>query len=507
MSPPSLSPLHMTPPNMLLPNFSPPQFKLPMLSASRYFPPQTLFEEDLECPPSVARFSLDDPTVCAIGAYARGTEGNPVNPTKAGKGRGRIYLCRVIDLEGEVRGDADFPPDQPRKKIIPNMIIVDEVKTPASVIDLCWSTSDPEILLATTTDGKLLVFQVTVGGRSSHIEPLSFHRISLSSNLITCVASSPAANDVFAAGLSDGTVSLFSLPDDLEEDDQIKVIREFRPHGAGSPILSICFSNDGQELFVGDNKANVSSWYISRSAKSKPEMQWVDDETFVDGDAVTSLISWPTERSPKNTIPRRRPLLLAGCDDGILRITDLTEKQVIPPPLTQEANIFDRTEKDLDGGIWDLALLPPLPQRSKLDEMDVGVFTPAAHPNIPTDPDENGLLVSCLEAGARVFVQREEFMDVFIRDPEKTKDKTEEELDEEKGIEKDWFNRERQFEWYNVAEFKEHKGRCFSGSAVAFVDYDPIFKEDGQQRKRRGWRLLTTSFEDRKVHIWHVYAD
>ncbi|KAF3920761.1 hypothetical protein ABW20_dc0102695 [Dactylellina cionopaga] len=506
MSPPSMSPLHMSPPNMLLPNFSPPQFKLPMLSASRYFPPQTLFEEDLDCPPSVARFSLDDPTVCVIGAYARDTEGDPINPTKAGKGRGRIYLTRVMDHEGEVRGDAAFPPDEPRKKIIPNMFIVDEIKTPASVMDLCWSTSDPEILLATTSDGEFLVLQVTIGGRSSRIELLSSHRISSPGTIITCIASSPAANDIIAAGISDGTVVIFSLPDELEEDDQVEIIRQFRPHSE-APVLTICFSNDGKELFVGDNKANVSCWKIGRSAKHQPEIQWADDSTFVDGDAVTKLLAWPTERSPKNTIPRRRPLLLAGCDDGLLRITDLTEKQVIPPPLTQEANIFDRSEKDLDGGIWDIALLPPLPRKSRIDDVEVGVFTPADYPDIPTDPDENGILVSCLEAGARVFVQREEFMDVFLRDPEAIRDKTEEELDEEKGTEKDWFNRERQFEWYNVVEFKEHQGRCFAGSAVAFVDYDPIFKEAGVQRKRRGWRLLTTSFEDKKVHIWQVYAD
>jgi len=377
MSPPSMSPLHMTPPNMLLPNFSPPTFKLPTLSASRYFPPQTLFEEDLECPPSIARFSMDDPTVCVIGAYARSTEGNPVNPTKAGTGRGRIYLCRVMDHEGEVRGDADFPPDEARKKIIPDMHIVGEIKTPASVMDLCWSTSDPEILLATTTKGHLLILQVTIG-RSSRIELLSSHRISNSNTLVTCIASSPAANDVFAAGLSDGSVIIFPLPRELEEDDQIQVTREFRPHGANSPILSVTFSNDGKVLYIGDNKANVSCWYIGRSGKSKPEMEWIDNETFVEGDAVTSLIAWPTERSPKNTIPRRRPLLLAGCDDGILRITDLTEKQVIPPPITQEVNIFDRTEKDLDGGIWDLALLPPLPRKSAIEDVDVGVFTPAA---------------------------------------------------------------------------------------------------------------------------------
>ncbi|EWC45458.1 hypothetical protein DRE_00857 [Drechslerella stenobrocha 248] len=506
MSPPSMSPLHMTPPNMLLPNFEPPTFKLPMLSASRYFPPQTLFEEDLDCPPSVARFSLDDPTVCVIGAYAKGTGGDPVNPTRAGKGRGKIYLARVLDHEGEVRGDAEFPPDETRKKIIPNMIIVDEVKTPASIIDLCWSTSDQDLLLATGSDGQLLIVQVTVGGRFSRIEILSTHRVSNSGSLTTSIAFSPAGNDIVAAGLSDGSVVLFSLPDDVEEDSRIQLLQNFRPHSS-APILTVCFSNDGKELFVGDNKATVSCWSIGRSAKRQPKRLWADDSTFVDGDAVTKLIAWPTERSPKNTIPRRRPLLLAGCDDGFLRITDLTEKQVIPPPLTQEVNIFDQTEKDLDGGIWDMALLPPLPRQSQLDEVEVGVFTPAAYPNIPTDPDENGVLVSCLEAGARVFVQREEFMDVFIRDPEEIRDKTEEELDEEKGIEKDWFNRERQFKWYNVAEFKEHEGRCFASSAVAFVDYDPIFKESGVQRKRRGWRLLTTSFEDKKVHIWQVYAD
>lgn len=506
MSPPSMSPLHMTPPNMLLPNFSPPTFKLPMLSASKFFPPQTLFEEDLEYPPSIARFSPDDPTVCVIGAYAQNTKGDPVNPTKAGTESGRIYLCRVMDHEGEVRGDAAFPPDEPRKKIIPNMYIADEAGTPSSIMDICWCTNEPDLLLATTTNGRLLILQVTVG-RSSRIELLSSHRVSFSNTLITCLASSPSSNGVFAAGLSDGSVVVFPLPKNLEDDDRIQVDCEFRPHGAGAPILSVTFSNDGKKLFIGDNKATVSCWHIGRSGKTKPEMQWVDDENFVDGDAVTSLIAWPTERSPKNTIPRRRPLLLAGCDDGILRITDLTEKQVVPPPITQETNIFDQIEKDLDGGIWDISLLPPLPRRSRLDDVEVGVFHPDAYPEIPTDPDENGILISGLEAGARVFVQREEFMDVFIRDPEKIRDKTEEELDEEKGVEKDWFNRERQFEWYNVAEFKEHKGRCFSGSAVAFVDWDPIFKEAGVQRKRRGWRLLTTSFEDKKVHIWQVYAD
>ncbi|KAF3180081.1 hypothetical protein TWF225_001873 [Orbilia oligospora] len=508
MSPPSMSPLHMTPPNMLLPNFSPPQFKLPTLSASIYFPPQTLFEEDLECPPSIARFSLDDPTVCVIGAYAEDTEGDPVNPQNALGEKGRIYLARVMDLEGEVRGDAAFPPDPPRKKIIPNMIIADDIETPGGIIDLCWSTSDPDLLIATTTTSEVLILQVTVGNRphSSRIDLLSSHRISDPNNLVVCVAFSPAQNDIIAAGLGDGSVAIFPLPEELEEDNQIEVIRTWRPHGE-DPILTLCFSNDGKELYVGDNKAKVSCWKIGKDGNKKPDMQWIDDSTFKDGDCVTKLIAWPTERSPKNTIPRRRPLLLVGGLDGNLRITDLTEKQVIPPPLTQEKSIFDQTENDPDGGIWDLALLPPIPRKSQLEDIDVGVFTPEDHPKTPTDPDENGVLVSCMEAGARVFVQREEFMEVFIRDPEKTKDKDEEELDEEKGVEKDWFNRERPFEWYNVARFQEHKGKCYSGTAVAFVDWDPIFKESGEQRKRRGWRLMTTSFEDRKVHIWQVFAD
>lgn len=62
-------------------------------------------------------FAVADPTLLIVGTYA----------PDAGNGDGimmkaAVLFYRVPNTEGEVRGDAAFPPDPPRRKFVPKEV-------------------------------------------------------------------------------------------------------------------------------------------------------------------------------------------------------------------------------------------------------------------------------------------------------------------------------------------------------------------------------------------------
>lgn len=506
MSPPSMSPLHMTPPNMLLPNFEVPAFKLPTLTLSKYFPPPSQFDEYLTHPPSAAMFAKWDPTMLVVGTYPQGTKASPMNPTAAAnEGPAKLMLFRIRDEQRDVFGDI-FPPDKPNQKLVPDLKMVHSIDTKAAVVAIQWSPHDPEVFLATLANGSILLVSARMG-RKPRLEILSTHILkSANGQIPLSISFSPKDDGNVAFSYSDGTVIIASLPDqdEEEEDDSLEEIQAFKPH-SGDPMLSCVYSADGKKLYVSDSKGAVSSWFVRR--KNGLKLEWVDTNIHDDEDGVTSMVVWPSHDSANFKQARR--LLLTGSLDGMMRVLDLGDDQ-FPPPVKQELDMFYITDDNPDGGIWRLDMLPPLPRINALEDLEVGVFSSYEKPDVEVDYNEVGIVVSGLEGGSRIMVQRPEFSEVHLPELDEEGKPIFKEEDKSRtgdGVEKDWYGREKSMEWYNVIEFSEHEGKTFACAATAFVDWDTIFKEENKQNKRRGWRIVSTSFEDRKLAIYHIYVD
>jgi WD40 repeat protein len=422
-----------------------------------------------------------------------------MNPTAAAnEGKAKLMLFRIRDEEKDVLGDI-FPPDPPNKKLVPDLKKVHEIDTDAAVVAVQWSPHDPEILLATLANGSIIVVNVRMG-RKPRMEILSTHFLpSVKGHVALSICFSPRDDDHVAFTYTDGSVVIASV-----DDDSIEELQAFKPHG-DKPMLSCGYSSDGKKLYVSDSAGMISSWFVRRKAGLK--LEWVEGDIHDDTDGVPTLVVWPPHDGAN--LKKARRLLLTGALDGKMRVLDLGDDQV-PPPMKQELDMFYITDDKPDGGIWKLDALPALPRIKDLEKMDVGVFSSYESPDIECDYNEVGIVVSGLEGGCRIMVQRPEFSDVHL--PELDEEgkpifKEEEKSTTADGVEKDWYGREKRMEWYNVIEFSENEGKSFASSATAFVDWDSIFKEEGKQNKRRGWRVVTTSFEDRKLAIFHIYVD
>ncbi|KAI5789640.1 WD40-repeat-containing domain protein [Peziza echinospora] len=482
----SLSPLHMSPPAMLLPNFSPPHFKMPTLSASKYFPPGSLWDEHLPKPPTVTAFSPLDPTLLVVGTH----------PNEAlGDGKGSIMFFRAKDHEGEVRGDSAFPPDPTRKKYVPDLKLIKTFETSASVMDVVFAPGDMELLIAVTAVGSIIFFDVPTFSdsikRLSIQDPFPDHPAILS---VACSLSHPS---LFGCALINGNVALFEFK---HSDSGISCTpkQHFQAHQGAARAIK--FALKSQRLYTGGDDCVLRAWSLS-SNSFRPTLAWQEDQSH--DSAITTIQAWPYIHAGDKD--RKRKLLLTGTSDGKFRAFDLSER-IRPPPLIQTLDLGKEA-------IWRLDPLPALPVLEDLEKVKNGAFSQyTCGVQVKVDPQHAGLVCSTFDGVSRVLLQRQKFSSVFIlkRDPD-GKEGTPEEFDRKNrtkdGVEKDWYGREKEFEWYNVVEFKEHEGKVSCGSGVPLIDLDSIYKTAGKQNKRRGFRICSASLDDQKLCFYQVHVD
>lgn len=361
--------------------------------------------------------------------------------------------------------------------------------TPSSVTDLKFSPHEPEILLAATVTGEILIFEVE--NQKCSIELLSTHHLFEQSTPITSIEFSPTDSSRFSVSTTGGSVVLVKMPEDYEQGDSCKIRQNIQAHS--KPVGAVTFTRDGKGLYTAGEDNKLSAWALG---KRGPRQSWEDRDSHDDG--ITTVINWPDFRGADKD--QKRKLLLTGSYDGIFRVLDLSHGWT-PPPVVQE--------EDLEGGIWRITPLPPLPKLEEIDDIGVGVWSAEAHPRVPTDPEFVGVIASCMSAGSRLLVQKQKFEELFLEGDDNGKERPYDfahfTVD---GVPKDWYGREREYYWYNVANFQEeHEGKCYASAAVAIIDYDPLFKDSGKQRLRRGWRIASTSFKDKNLSFWHVYVE
>ena len=358
------------------------------------------------------------------------------------------------------------------------------VKTPSGVLDLAFSPHDPELLLATLATGQILAYQVRRGRYT--IKHLSTHTLSRNAAIFN-LEFSPTSLTLAAATLSDGTVHLLDIPRQPRRDNSIQPLRILAGHS--SPVVRAAFTADGKQLFTSDQNGTIIAWNVSNP--QKPRERWRDDTR---SSAVTSLLSWPAPHAAD--VDRKRRLLLTGTAGGELRILDLSSHN--RPPLSRQT-------LDLGGQPWRLAALPPVPNLDEIDGLGAGAFSAAARPDVETDPEVVGILAAAGEGGARLLIHKQKFEEIFLprRDGSDIVDWTTSD-----GVKMDHEGKEKQYWWYDLADMiEDHKdGDVYAGDAVAMVDYDPLFKDAGEQRLRRGWRLVSVG-RDGTMCFWQVYVE
>lgn len=370
--------------------------------------------------------------------------------------------------------------------------LIGSAESPYAITDLTFSPYDPQLMVAVTASASLLFFNVP--SRSD-----SIHRISLQNPLpepdaITSVAFSTTNPSILACALQSGVIAILEY---FRSDGTItcQVKQRFQAHQGAARALK--FAVNGQRLYSGGDDCVLRAWSLS-SRSWQAHLAWQDDSSH--GEPITVIQSWPYYRGGDKG--RTRKLVLTGSGDGKMRVFDTSERQR-PPPMIQELQLCKEPISRLEP-------MPGLPTRQECERLSDGVFVPDDYDwQIEMDENHAGLIASCLDGQARVVLQRQKFSSVFIT--LKTPDIPPEEMSKrnrsEDGVETDWYGREKELEWYNVVEFKEHEGMVTAGCAAALVDLDSLFKVDSKQMKRRGWRVASASLEDRKLCMFQVYVD
>jgi len=474
----------MTPPNMLLPNFSPIQdhMPLPTLTASTFIPPQTFLKHQVDRPPSVIKYSRLDPTLLVMGiSFEEPDEPRPVERESS------IIVFKAADVEREVRGDREIvagPANELRMKIRPSLQQMAEIHTSSAVLDIQFSPHDPELLVATLSTGVVNFYRIRYG--TYRILQLSAHTLSKGTP-INAFAFSPTNPSLAAVALSNGSVGLLSIPSDPRSNDSIEVLNTLQGHSA--PVLRCIFSVDGKRLYTAAEDGTLISWSTTNPRQSK--IRWQDTSTHRRG--ITSLMTWPAPGAAD--IRAKRRALLTGSYDHMFRVLDMSGQN--RPPMTVQ-------DIDLKGVPWRLSPLPPLPTYKEIKKLGAGVFSADANPNVELDKEIGGLLAAAGKGGARVLIHKQKFEDVFLprRDGSDIIDwKTSD------GVLMDHEGREKKYYWYDLADIEEHgDARVCATDAVAVIDYDPLFRDSGKQRLRRGWRLCSVDREG-VMHFWQVYIE
>lgn len=482
MTPPSLSPLHMSPPNMLLPNFSPIQdhMPLPTLSASTFIPPQSFLTHRSGEPISVVRFSRLDPWLLCVGTCAA----DPDSVTGS-EGQSLVTIYKAQDVEREVRGDREIvagPSNPVRLKIRPTLQEMASISVPAAVLDLQFSPHDPEVLAVALSNGTVAVYRVRRGSyRARHLSTQTLAR----DTPIHHVLFSPTNGQQAAAGLANGTTLVLEVSRDHTTWRTVSTIP-----ADGSRVHRIAFSVDGRRLYTATADGTLTS-YATSNPRS-PRQRWSDSSTHTKG-GITALLPWPAPAA--GDIGHKRRALLTGSRDGRFRVLDMSLGN--RPPLTTQT-------LELQGTPWRLAPLPALPALDEVKALGAGVFSAAAHPDVELEREHVGVLACAAKGAARVLIHKQKFEDVFLpkRDGSDIVDwKTQD------GVKMDAEGREKQYWWYDLADIEEHDGEhVWAGDAVAMIDYDPLFRDGGDQRLRRGWRLCSA---DRSggIIFWQVYVE
>ncbi|KAF8455186.1 WD40-repeat-containing domain protein [Terfezia claveryi] len=497
MSPPSMNPwsiegvtpLRMSPPAMALPDFQPPDFKLPSLSASKYFPPPGLYDEWLPLPPSLMTWGVADPTLLVVGTYASdGGNGNGENLKAA------VLFYRVPNTEGEVRGDAAFAPDPTRRKFVPKEVkLIKSIESPFAIFDLSFSPHDPQLMVAVTASGSLFFFKVPP--YTDSIKRISIQNPFPEPEAILSVAFSTTDPSIVACSLQSGVIAIIGYSKS-PRGVTCEVKQRFQAHQGAARAVKFGVKN-GQRLYSGGDDCVLRAWSLS-THYSRSSLAWQEENSHED--LITIIQTWPYYRGGDKD--HKRKLLLTGSLDGKMRVFDLSERQR-PPPLIQELELCKE-------GISRLEPLPGFPVFEECENLKDGVFVPDDYGwNIRLDENHSGVVASCLDGQSRVVLQRQKFSSIFItlKDPDVPAEEMSQKMRSETGVEKDWYFREKEFEWYNVAEFREHEGKVTAGCGVALIDLDSLYKVDGRQQKRRGWRIASASYEDRKMCMYQVYVD
>ena len=358
------------------------------------------------------------------------------------------------------------------------------IQTPSAILDLAFSPHEPELLLASLATGELIAYHVGFGGYT--IEEISRHMISPGAPLHT-IAFSPVSRTVAAATAANGYAYLLKIPRTPFTDSAIKTTQAIQAHSA--PCLRAAFSADGRRLYTAGEDGVLTSWSVTNP--SNPKQRWSSTDAHDCG--ITALQCWPAPFACD--VGKKRRLLMTGSYDGMLRIFDMS-MQNRPP--------FLRQEMDLGGPVWRLAPLPPLPMLSEIDDIGAGMFTSEQHPDVELDPEQAGMIAASAKGGARVLIHKQKFEEVFLprRDGSGIVDWTTSD-----GVKMDHEGREKMYWWYDLADIEEHgDSPVYACDAVAIIDYDPLFKDSGKQRLRRGWRLCSVS-RDGTLCFWQVYVE
>lgn len=372
---------------------------------------------------------------------------------------------------------------------------MDVVETAAGVLDLAFAPHQPELLMAALATGELVCYRVRAGRYT--IEQLSAHAVAPHGVPVHALAFSPTAPTLAAASCGDGAVRLLAVPRPAPtRDDSIAVVAVLSVHPA--PSLRACFAADGRRLYTAGSDGTLAAWKVVDPARSPAQQQPLQPRwTAPAGNhphGISALLPWPAPLGCG--ADRTRRALLTGAHDGTIRVLDLSTVHVRPPLVHQSL--------DLHGVPWHLAPLPPLPVHAAIDSLGPGAFTAAAHPDVELDAEIGGALAAAGRGGARVLIYKQKFEEVFLprRDGSDIVDWTTRD-----GVPMDHEGREKQYWWYDLADIEEHGTSSVRAcDAVVVIDYDPLFKDAGQQRLRRGWRLASAS-RDGTLCFWQVYVE
>jgi WD40 repeat protein len=358
------------------------------------------------------------------------------------------------------------------------------IKTPSAVLDLVFSQHEPELLIATLATGQIIVYRVRRGRYS--IKQQSSHTVAANTP-IHMLTFSPSNPTLAVAAAANGLVYFLSITGIPREDDSIQHVQTLRAHSA--PVMQATFAADGNTLYTAGEDGVLSEWRIKDLQKIK--QMWTDDKTHHRG--ITTVVPWPAPFA--SDVGMKRRLLLTGSYDGIMRVLDLSSH--LRPP-------YCRQELPLHGPVWRLAPLPPLPDFEEIDKLGAGSFCAAMHPDVDLDPEQQGMLAAAAQGGGRVLIHKQKFEEVFLppRDGSDIVSWTTSD-----GVSMDHEGREKQYYWYDLADIEEHgDSRVLAADATAVIDYDPLFKDAGKQKLRRGWRLVTAS-RDGTMCFWQVYVE
>ena len=117
-----------------------------------------------------------------------------------------------------------------------------------------------------------------------------------------------------------------------------------------------------------------------------------------------------------------------------------------------------------------------------------------------------GWTVSDNSPTAEVLIGKFSLVFIILKDPDIPAEEMSKKLRSGNGVEEDWYFREKEFEWYNVAKFREHEGKVTAECRVPLIDPDSVYKVE-KQKKRREWRIASTSYEDRNICMYQVYVN